>query len=92
MELDGADAIVERQMRKVTAPDQLIRHLGHQRLRDRLHIGEIRCGGEAIDAGELDKATRRAVADQIEKRLKAGLVRTVLGRKQPHMRDRKLDR
>src|ERR1700733_7243454 len=92
IELDGTDPVVERQMRKIAAPDQLAGRPRHQRLRDRLHRGESRRRGEAIDAGELDKATRRAVADQIEKRLKAGLVRTVLGRKQPHMRDRKLDR
>src|ERR1700722_17975773 len=81
IELDGTDPVMERQMRKIAAPDQLLRRPRHQHLRDRLHVGKIRRRGESIDAGELDKATRRAVTDQIEKFLKAGLARPVFGRK-----------
>src|ERR1700722_4598563 len=73
IELDGADPIMKRQMRKVAAPDQLAGCPRHQRLRDRLHVGKIGRAREAIDAGELDKAARRAVVDQIEEFLKAGL-------------------
>src|SRR6202790_310805 len=81
IELDGADAIVERQMRKVAAPDQLVRHLVEQRLRHRPDVGEIRFGGEAIDPGEFDKAAPRTVPDQLEEFDKTRLLRPVLGRK-----------
>src|SRR6476659_8998921 len=79
VEPNRAHLVVERQVREVAAPDQLVRHLGHQRLGEGLYVDEARVMREAIDAGELHPAALGAIVGQPQELLETRLLGSVLG-------------
>src|SRR5882757_8491525 len=92
VELDGADPFMEREVREIAPPDELVRHRGDQRLGEGLDVGEGRVLREPVDAGELDPAAFRSVVGERQELLEAWLRHAIAGRKQPHMGDREADR
>src|SRR3979411_1332799 len=79
VELDGAHPFMERQVREIAPPDELVRHRGDQRLREGLDVGEGRVLREPVDAGELDPAAFRPVVGERQELLEARLRTPVTG-------------
>src|SRR5262249_15766928 len=92
VEPDGADLVVEREVRVVAAPDELVGHGLDQRAGKRRDVGKTQRLREAVETGEFDVAALRAVVDELEELLKSGLLDAVLRREQPEVGHRELDR
>src|SRR4030095_11959438 len=91
VKLYRAHLVLEGKMRIVAPPDQAVGRRFDERRAERQHVGELRIGGHAVDAGQLHPAAPIPMPRQLEEFLEAFLLDAIARREQAEMRDRERD-